>query len=128
MSEWQARDDRPASAPVARIRIADARRRLHEEPAWRSGSRNAITLVKEPGIRVVLTALRKDATLAEHRAPGPLTLHLLSGAVRVGAAGQALDLEPGDVVALSPGMAHDVQARVDSVFLLTIALTATEER
>src|SRR5688500_3683084 len=43
---------------------------LRQEASWQRGDRNAKTLVKEPGFRVVLVAMREGARLAEHAAHG----------------------------------------------------------
>ncbi|MGH2355512.1 MAG: hypothetical protein ACRDJN_28215, partial [Chloroflexota bacterium] len=40
--------------------------RLQAEASWQRGDRNAITLVKEPTFRVVLTAMKAGARLQNH--------------------------------------------------------------
>ena len=42
-------------------RLQSAVERLKQEPTWGSGDRNAITLTKEPALRLVTTVLRKGA-------------------------------------------------------------------
>jgi len=118
--ESQARPDRPEAAPVVHFRIDEQVERLKKEPAWRSGSRNAITLTKEPALRVVLTVLRKGTRLEEHQARGPLTFQVLSGSVRFKAAGRSLEMGPGELLALESALGHQVEALEDSAFLLTL--------
>ncbi len=67
----QARHGKPVVAPLIHFRIEEQVERLKQEPAWLAGSRNAITLVKERNLRVVLTVLRKGAKLQEHRSIRP---------------------------------------------------------
>ena len=50
---WQARPDRPTVVPMLHVRIEEQLDRLKREPAWQSGSRNAITVTKEPSLQVV---------------------------------------------------------------------------
>jgi hypothetical protein len=50
----EARPDRPVVAPVAGFRLAEQVARLKQEPAWISGSRNAITLVEESAFLLTL--------------------------------------------------------------------------
>jgi quercetin dioxygenase-like cupin family protein len=119
----ESRAARPQTTPLARFDIAAEIARLKEEPAWRSGSRNAITLTKEHGLRVVLTVLHQGTWLHEHQASGPLTIQVLSGRLGVRAAGQSLTVAPGDVVALDRAVGHEVQAIEETAFLLTLAPT-----
>ena len=57
-SHADARPDRPVAAPVLEFRLDEQVERLRREPAWRSGTRDAITLAKGPVLRVVLTVHR----------------------------------------------------------------------
>ncbi len=116
----EARPDRPVVAPVAEFRLAEQVARLKQEPAWISGSRNAITLVKEPALRVVLTVLKKGARLEEHQAGGPLTFQVLSGSVRLGVADRGLEVRAGGLIILRSALAHTVEALEESAFLLTL--------
>jgi quercetin dioxygenase-like cupin family protein len=115
-----ARPDRPHAAQLVHFRIAEQVDRLKREPAWLSGSRNAITLVKERSLRVVLTVLKKGTQLQEHQTGGPFTLQVVSGLVRVRASGSTLDMAPGAVVALERGIVHEVEALEETAFLLTL--------
>lgn len=116
----QARPDRPVVAPLLQFRIEEQMERLKQEHAWLSGSRNAITLIKEPNLRVVLTVLRKGTTLHEHQTGGPLTLQVLSGSVSFRAPGHALEIGPGGLVVLESAIVHEVEALEESAFLLTL--------
>ncbi len=46
---------------------------LRQEESYRSGDRNAKTLVKEHGLSVVLTVMRSGARLQEHKTASPLS-------------------------------------------------------
>ncbi len=95
--------------------------RLHAEETWLRGTRNAKTLVKEPDFRLILIALRQGGRMEEHRAPGRISIHTLSGRLRLQVLGQSIDLSAGQILALDPNIAHDVEALDESAFLLTIA-------
>jgi quercetin dioxygenase-like cupin family protein len=123
-SQWHARSDRPVTLPFLRYGIAEQVRRLEEEPVWASGTRNAITLTKEPGLRVVLTILKPHTKVHEHQASGPLTIHVISGRLDLHAAGQSVVLGPGEVAVLESAVAHELEALEKSAFLLTIAAAA----
>lgn len=84
VNEWNAGLDRPVTVPFLHVGLADQVDRLKQESTWRTTGRNAITLTKEPTLRLVLLLLGKRTKMPEPRAAGPLTLHVLSGSVRSG--------------------------------------------
>lgn len=55
--------------------------RLQNEDAYARTGRNAITLVKCPDLRVVLTALRAGTRIAGYQTEGRVSVHALSGSV-----------------------------------------------
>jgi len=94
---------------------------IRAQESWKRGGRHARTLVKDAELRVVLIALQPGARLEEHHAPGRITIHTLSGHLTVRVAGRAIDLPVGNVLTLARSVPHDVEAREESAFLLTIA-------
>jgi quercetin dioxygenase-like cupin family protein len=94
---------------------------LRRERTWNTTGRNARTLVKYHDFRVVLTALQADVRIPEHTTDGRISIHMLSGHVRLNASGRTFDLRPGSLVALDQGSSHDLEALEESAFLLTIA-------
>lgn len=83
--------------------------------------RRGVTLVRQGGLSVVLTHLRTGARLAEHAAPGAVTVQVLDGHVRARVRGDELDLKSGRLVAIDSGARHSVEAVEDSTLLLTLA-------
>ena len=100
--------------------------RLHRESTWARG-RNARTLVKFDDIRVVLSVLRAAMAIPEHTTEGRISVQVLSGHIRLNAAGRTFDLRAGNLLALDQGTPHDVEALEDSAFLLTIAWSGRQE-
>jgi quercetin dioxygenase-like cupin family protein len=93
---------------------------LRAEPDWQR-SHNAKTLIKRPDLRVVLVALNPGGRLDRHQAPGPITVHGLTGRLRVQVEQQSHELQPGHLLFIDAGIPHDVEALEASAFLLTIA-------
>jgi len=114
------RKDRILSGPTVTFSIAEEIHRLRQEPEWISGSRNSVTVVKTDNLSIVLTAIKKEATLCGHEVDGPITLQVISGAVTFGVPGEPLTLTAGTVLALDKAIPHDIQALEDSELLLTI--------
>jgi len=94
--------------------------RLRTETTWSTGQ-NAKTLVKYDDLRVVLTALRAKARIPEHKTEGRISVHVISGHLRLRAGGRTFSLRPGSLLTLDHGVPHDVEALEESAFLLTIA-------
>jgi len=94
---------------------------LREEGAWQQGDRNTKTLVKEPDFRIVVVALRAGVRMEQHRAAGRISIQTLVGQLRLQAPGHTVDLPVGRLVSLERNVAHTVEAREESAFLLTIA-------
>lgn len=94
---------------------------FRDEATWRQQGHDAKTLVKEQSFRVVLIALKQGATLSEHSAPGPLSIQVVSGRVKVAATERTVELSAGQLLVLESGIPHAVQAVEESQFLLTIA-------
>lgn len=63
--------------------VRDEERALRDLAASSGSGRAAKTLVKEGPLRITLAALRKGATLETHQITGPVSIHALSGRLRV---------------------------------------------
>ena len=126
VDEWKARPDRPIEAPLLHLRLGEQLERLRQEPTWRTRGRNAITLTKEPSLRLVLMLLGKGTKLSEHQAAGPLTYHVLTGSVNFRAGARVESLGAGELIVLESTVDHEVEAVEESVCLLTLAGTAQE--
>jgi quercetin dioxygenase-like cupin family protein len=113
--------ERPLAANALHFRLGEEHRAdcIDAELIGRAG-RSARTLIKNGPLRVTLVALAAGGGLAPHRADGPITLHALSGEVRVRAGAEQWLLGPGDLLSLGRGVAHDVDSRQGGVFLLTV--------
>ena len=114
----------PMADPFMEFDLPAEIHRLKAEATWSTGQ-NARTLVKYDDFRVVLIALGAEARMPEHKAEGRITIHVLSGHIRVKASGRTFSLRSGGVLAVDRGVAHDVHALEESALLLTIAWPGT---
>ena len=108
-------------APLIEIDLAHFARRLKTEPPWKTGDRNAVTLCKTQGLRVVMMALHEGSVLAEHATAGILSLQVLEGKIRFADQGKTYDLAQGQMLCLHKGIRHGLTAVTESVVLLTLA-------
>ena len=85
------------------------------------GGGEAVSLVQEADLQVTLRRLDAGSCIPWHEAPGRITVQTIAGHIRMHAAGREFDLPQGHLLTLGPSVRHDVQAVVDSAFLITRA-------
>jgi len=78
-------------------------------------------LIKTDTLRVVLVTMLRGGTMPEHGAPGPITVHVLRGAITVTVDDEAHELGEGHLISLAPEVEYAVDGVQDGAFLLTIA-------
>ena len=106
-------------APIDLQALAD---QLLEKATTEHAGRAARTLAHPvDGLRQTVIALRADAELSEHESPGPATLLVLRGRVRLVAGEQTLGLAPHQISPI-PNRRHSLHADEDSVVLLSVAV------
>jgi quercetin dioxygenase-like cupin family protein len=93
---------------------------LVREEAYARKGHTARTLVREPGLRVVLFAMKAGARIAEHSVDEAATVHVLSGQLRLRLPSGAVELGADQLLLLERAVPHDVEALADARFLLTL--------
>jgi quercetin dioxygenase-like cupin family protein len=117
---WAGREPHPLTGTALTFDLAAEVEALKREPTWDQSGHNAKTLVKHADVRVVLIALRKGARMQEHKTDQCVTLHALSGRLRLRLPAETIELPTGTLMALAHTVVHDVEAVEESVFLLTL--------
>ena len=107
-------------APLVSMDIPEFIKQLKEEATWKNGDRNAMTVYKTNGMRIVLIALHEDAVLKKHTADGIISVQVLEGEIIFSTDGQSVIIKKGQMIALHKGLPHSVKAIKESVFLLTL--------
>ena len=97
-----------------------------EHKPWPSGLHSKL-LLKADDLRLVLIAMETGARIKEHHADGSISIHVLEGTLCIRVQAQEHDLHAGQILTLAAGIKHDVEARVDSAFLLTISWPSSEK-
>ena len=65
--------------------------------------------------------LKRGQVMREHKAPFPIIVHVLDGAIDFGVNGEINQLNKGAIVTLNANVPHDLTAREDSVVRLTLS-------
>jgi quercetin dioxygenase-like cupin family protein len=104
--------------------LAAIQAEMRREDAYRSEGHTARTLVREEDMRIVLVVMKTGARIAEHQASDTVSIHALSGHVRLRLPDKVADVPAGRLIALGRGLRHDVEAVAESAFLLTLGWQA----
>lgn len=112
--------DRPLDAAMVEMDLAAFRRQIKEEESWKTSDRNAITIFKTNGMRIVLVALHTGAEMKTHTTAGIISVQVLEGKITLTTEQQTAVLTEGQMLALHAGIPHSVFASMEAVFLLTL--------
>ena len=112
--------DRVVDAPLVKINLRSFTEQIRNEKTWKDSDRNAITVFKTDGMRIVLIALHKDAEMTKHTADGMISLQVLEGHLLFTTKEQSVELEKGQMLALHENVPHSVLAKEETIFLLTL--------
>jgi quercetin dioxygenase-like cupin family protein len=93
---------------------------IKEESSWKNGKRNAITVFKTNGLRIVLIALHEGSEMARHTADGIISVQVLEGQIEFNTDQQSVELGKGQMLALHERIPHSVKALRETIFLLTL--------
>ena len=116
--------NRIIDAPLVNLDLNEYKSQIKNEKPWSENDRNAITLFKSNGLRLVLIALHKDAEMAKHSAKGIITVQVQQGLIRFSTEEQSVELSAGQMIVLHEGIPHSVVAIEESTFLLTLIETS----
>lgn len=93
---------------------------LKQESTWKESDRNAITVFKTNGLRIVLIALHEGAEMVEHTVKGHISIQVLQGKIKFNTEHKSIELNKGQMLALHERIPHSVVARKETIFLLTL--------
>ena len=100
---------------------------LHCSLDWKRGLARKV-LIRYPDFQITLRAMKANARIPEHHNPGRICVQTLRGHIRMHADGRLFDLPQGKALVLDRAVIHDVEAVVESAFLLTVALPESAVR
>lgn len=92
-----------------------------QDPA-QTGKDRTVILLKTESLRVIFRSFSEGASLPTHKAPGPITVHVLDGHIEFAAGARTTPVRKGEVLALESGVPHSVKALSNSAILITVAV------
>lgn len=81
--------------------------------------REVETIFADPWRKLVLIRLRSGASLADHTAKFPITIHAVLGQGTLNVAGHNYALSPGTIVPVTAHTVHNVKANPELAILVT---------
>ena len=110
------------SKPLLQFDLTSELEQLHRDESWlQPAGRSSKTLVKHPDLRIVLIAMKANSRMYEHTAAARISVHTLSGLIRLHLPDKVVELPAGHLLALDQSVPHDVEASEDSALLLTLS-------
>jgi quercetin dioxygenase-like cupin family protein len=119
--------DRVMDAAMVTIDLPSFIKQIKQESPWRNKDRNAITVFKTNGMRIVLIALHAGAEMKTHTADGIISLQVIDGRMKFNAGNRSVELAKGQMLALHKGIPHSVVAVEETIFLLTLTTTLEDK-
>ena len=106
--------------PLIEVDLAIELEAVRASDSYRAADHAAKTIAKQPGVRVVLIALKPGGHIHEHHADWAITVQGVHGHVEFKVADRAVVLTPGCLLTVAAGMPHHVTGIDESAVLLTI--------
>jgi len=112
--------ERIIDAPLVAFDLMSSIQQIRNEPAWKNGERNALTVFKTNGLRILLVGLHEHAEMSKHKAEGLISVQVLEGRMEFNTDESSVELKAGQMLALHAGIPHSVIAKEETIFLLTL--------
>jgi quercetin dioxygenase-like cupin family protein len=107
------------------VDLGTVTRKLRSEPHAGERGHRQETLYRRGGYTIALFAFDRFTGLPEHKAKGVVNMHVLRGCMKITADDEVHELRAGQMLILTPGMAHTVAAEEEGEMLVTVHLIAT---
>jgi quercetin dioxygenase-like cupin family protein len=106
--------------PMIELDLATELEAVRTSDSYQAADHAAKTIIKQPGVTVVLIALKPGGQMREHHAGSAITVQGIDGHVEFTVGDRVVALTRGRLLTVPPGVAHGVKGMNESAFLLTI--------
>jgi len=119
--------DRIMDKSLLTFSLPDLLKKIKLEKAWKTSSKNAITLSKNPSMKVVLVALHDRAELNFHGSGNIISAQIIEGSLLFKTDKHTTVLKKGSLLTCHECMSHTLLAIEESAVLLTILATSGDQ-
>jgi quercetin dioxygenase-like cupin family protein len=106
--------------PLVEVDLATELEAVRASDSYHASDHAAKTIAKQPGVSVVLIALKPGGQMHEHHADGAITVQGIDGHVEFTVGERPVALTRGRLLTVPHGVSHHVRGMDESAFLLTI--------
>jgi quercetin dioxygenase-like cupin family protein len=110
---------RVIDAPYLFVDMDAFTRQVKDEKSWEKNDRNGITVFKSDNLTIVLTAMKSGAVIKDNDVNGFFTVQVLEGTVRLETLEGDAEMKAGQLMVFHPCVPHSIEAKTDTVLLLT---------
>jgi quercetin dioxygenase-like cupin family protein len=114
--------DRKMDEPFLIFDFEEIIHKIKTEGAWQNGDRNAVTLLKNSSVSVVLIALKRGAEINFHHTGKMASVQVLEGSAHFKTKSKTALLKTAGFVTLHEQVEHILTAAEESVILLTMTI------
>jgi len=108
--------------PLLKFDLSRELLELRSKDSWGRGTgRGSKTLAKHSDFRVVLVLMKANTQMNQHQAEGRISIQQLFGRILVRLPHEQVTLSNGELLVLDGAVLHDIEAKEESAFLLTIS-------
>ncbi|MEP7159125.1 MAG: hypothetical protein ABI797_06835 [Chloroflexota bacterium] len=115
------REARAMIEPLMHFSLGEEIAALRAEDGYRMRDRNSRTLAKETDFRVLLSVLRKGASLDEQDGESRASVQVIEGSATLGIDGDETMIEAGELAVVDSGHAWLLEARTECAVVITFA-------
>lgn len=116
------RRERILDAPILSFDLLSDIEKMKTEIAWKVGTQDSKTLLRNPSMKIVLIGLHPGAKIQPHRSEGILSFLILEGKIKIRTERETVNLNEGQLLTLHEKTMYEVRAMEESFLLLTVAL------
>ncbi len=101
-------------------------KKIRKQEQWKNSNWTALNIFKTNSMCIVLIALKQGSEMAKQSAECMISLQVLKGKMEFITDEQTIELCKGQMLSLHKGVPHSLQAKEETVFMLTLTTALLE--
>ena len=100
---------------------------LKQEEAWQKSGHNGVTVFKNDQMAEVLICIRENAVIENNSVNGIVSIQVLEGKINMLVETEEIEMATGQLITMHQYINHSIEARKDSVLLITTTVDLENE-